>query len=385
MPLLAEMKAQSRQTDIRRIEFAAGKAYKGEMISSTGKKWRLLRQWASRYPMWCAWQVTYRCNYRCSFCHYWRDPMGEAPEQTLEQFDIGSRKLAKLGTMFVSLAGGEPLLRPDVVDVARLVARYHVAFLTTNGWEMTPDLARDLYRAKLWGVSISLDYADPAKHDRRRGKPGAFDRAIRALEYLRAGTRWAWQRVNVMTVLMEDNLDQVEPLLKLAAEYGAYLMIQPYGVRKTGNRRYAHAEGEVSAHMLDLKRRYPNFLSHPVFLGKFDQALNGGVPGCKAGRAFFNIDSTGDIAICVEERARPVANLFRDHEQIIVRRLREGARDNTCTDCWYNCRGEVEMLMRPWTLALSLPTLFFDRGRPPETGAPNRLLGDSGRSSRATS
>ncbi len=98
--------------------------------------------------------------------------MGQAPEQTLEQFDIGSKKLAKLGTVFVSLAGGEPLLRPDVVEIARLVSRYHVTFLTTNGWDMTPELARDLYRAKLWGVSISLDYADPARHDRRRGKPG---------------------------------------------------------------------------------------------------------------------------------------------------------------------------------------------------------------------
>ncbi len=341
------------------------------MISSTGKKWRLLRQWVGRYPMWCAWQVTYRCNFRCGFCPYWRDPMGQAPEQTLEQFDIGSRKLAKLGTLFVSLAGGEPLLRNDIVDVARIVSRQHVAFMTTNGYEMTPDLARDLYKAKLWGVSVSIDYADASTHDRRRGTPGAFERAVQALEYLRRGTRWEWQRVNLMMVLMHDNLDQVEPLLKLAAEYGAYLMIQPYGVRKTGSRHFVHSDGPVAPVLLDLKRRYPNFLSHPVFLGRFDEALNGGVPGCQAGRAFFNIDSTGDIAICVERKGQPVANLFRDHEQVIVRRLKAGARENTCKDCWYNCRGEVEMLMRPWTLALSLPTLFLDRGKPPETQSGN--------------
>jgi MoaA/NifB/PqqE/SkfB family radical SAM enzyme len=170
-----------------------------------------------------------------------------------------------------------------------------------------------------------------------------------------------------MTVLMHDNLDQIEPLLKLAAEHGAYLMIQPYSFRKTGSRRFIHTDGAVAPYLLDLKRRYRNFLSHPTFLGKFDQALNGGVPDCKAGRAFFNIDSTGDIAICVEQRDRPVANLFREHEQVIVRRLKERASCNRCTDCWYNCRGEVEMLMRPWTLALSLPTLFFDRGRPTDS------------------
>lgn len=333
------------------------------MISSTGKKWRLVRQYVARNPMWCAWQVTYRCNFRCGFCHYWRDPMGELPEQTLEQFDVGSRKLAKLGTMFISLAGGEPLLRDDIVEVARIVSRQHVCFMTTNGWGLTPDLARDLFAAKLWGVSVSLDYADPAMHDRRRGMPGAFERAVRALEYFRAARRWPWQRVNVMTVLMHDNLDQIEPLLKLAAEHGAYLMVQPYCYRKTGSRKFSHSNGQVSPHLLDLKRRYGNFLSHPIFLGKFDQALNGGVPGCQAGRAFFNIDSTGEIAICVEQRHRPVANLYRDHEQTIVRRLNDRARRNTCMDCWYNCRGEVEMLYHPVGLMRSLPTLLFDRGR----------------------
>jgi MoaA/NifB/PqqE/SkfB family radical SAM enzyme len=333
------------------------------MISATGKKLRLFRQYAARNPMWCAWQVTYRCNFRCGFCQYWRDPMGDMPEQTLEQFEVGSRKLAKLGTMFISLAGGEPLLRDDIVELARLVCRQHVCFMTTNGWGMTPDLARDLFAAKLWGVSLSLDYADAATHDRRRGMPGAFDQAVRAMDYLRAARRWPWQRVNVMTVLMHDNLDQIEPLLKLSADHGAYLMVQPYCYRKTGSHKFEHNNGQVGPYLLDLKRRYRNFLSHPIFLGKFDQALNGGVPGCQAGRAFFNIDSTGDIAICVEQRHRPVANLFRDHEQTIVRRLRDGARGNRCTDCWYNCRGEVEMLMRPWSLALSLPELLFDRGR----------------------
>jgi hypothetical protein len=74
-------------------------------LSSTVKKLRLARAWTSRYPVWCAWQVTYRCNYYCGFCQYWRDPMGELPEQTVEQFEEGSRKLASYGSLLVSLAG----------------------------------------------------------------------------------------------------------------------------------------------------------------------------------------------------------------------------------------------------------------------------------------
>ena len=87
------------------------------------------------------------------------------------------------------------------------------------------------------------------------------------------------------------------------------------------------------------------------------------MPGCRAGKAFFNIDSTGDVAICVERKASPVANLFRDSIRTILRRLRAAARSNACRGCWYNCRGEIESLYRPMSLACSLPTLLFDRGR----------------------
>ena len=87
--------------------------------------------------------------------------------------------------------------------------------------------------------------------------------------------------------------------------------------------------------------------------------------GCRAGKAFFNIDEKGDVALCVERRDRPVGNLYRDDIRTIERRLRDGARGNTCTDCWYNCRGEVESLYHPVGLVKSLPTFLFDRGRAP--------------------
>lgn len=337
------------------------------------KKIHLARAWAARYPVWCAWQVNYRCNFRCAFCHYWADPMGDRPELSVAEFRAGSRKLAELGALLVSLAGGEPLIRPDIVDVAAAVAEWHFPFITTNGWFSTPELAEELFAAGLWGVSISIDYADAARHDRRRGMPGAFERALAAVEHFSAARRWPWQRVNWMAVLMEDNLDQVEPMLRLARERDAYFMIQPYGVRKTGARRFVHAEtGGVGPYLLELRRRYPNFLSNPYFLARFDAALDGGVPHCRAGRGFFSIDSTGDVAICVEERGRPVANLFRHSARQIVQRLRACRLAEGCRACWYNCRGEIESLYDLWGLVESLPTLLLDRGRPPDAAAAPR-------------
>ncbi len=290
--------------------------------------------------------------------------MGEQPEQTVAQFEAGSRKLASFGSLLVSLAGGEPLLRPDLPDIVRAVGRFHFPFVTTNGWFATRELAKELFGAGLWGVSVSLDYADAKMHDKRRGKPGAFDRAVAALEYFSAARRHKWQRVNLMSVLLHDNIDELEELIKLAARHNAYFMVQPYGDRKTGSTMFRCSNGSVSEKLLSLREKHSNFLSNPYFLENFDRFFNGGVPGCLAGQAFFNIDSVGDIAICVEEREESVANLYADHPRKIVESLWKRSANNKCVDCWYNCRGEVESLYTTRGLFRSLPTLFFDRGNP---------------------
>ena len=334
------------------------------MLSSTDKKLRLMRTYFSGNPMWCAWQVTYRCNFRCKFCHYWAEPLGAKPEPTAAEYAEAAGKLAGLGTLMVSLAGGEPLLRADMPELVEAVGRYHMPFLTTNGWLVTPRLAGDLMEAGLWGASVSIDYADPARHDQRRGKGGAWAQAWRAVEMFSAARLHPWQRVNVLAVLMDDNIDQLEQLIRMAAERDAYFMVQCYGFRKTGTHRYAHNDGPVTQRLLTLRRGFRNFLSNPYYLGRFDQHLHGGIAGCRAGRSFFNIDSTGDIAICVEEKGHPIANLHRDDVRTIRRRLIESARGNTCTDCWYNCRGEIECLYKPGSLLRSLPTFLLDRGRP---------------------
>jgi MoaA/NifB/PqqE/SkfB family radical SAM enzyme len=250
-----------------------------------------------------------------------------------------------------------------VPEIVEAVGRYHFPFLTTNGWLVTAETARDLMRAGLWGASVSIDYADADRHDRRRGMAGAWEQAWRAVELFSEARIHSWQRVNVIAVLMDDNLDDVEPLLRMSAERGAYFMVQPYGQLKTGSAGYAHNNGPVAPRLLDLRRRYRNFLSNPTYLSRFDAYHQGGIPGCRAGRAFFNIDETGDVAVCVERRSQPVGNLFRDDLRDLLARLKADGTGNQCRGCWYNCRGEVESLYHPMGVLQSLPTLLLDRGR----------------------
>ena len=65
-------------------------------ICPAEKKWRLFRAWTGRHPLWCAWQVTYRCNFRCRFCNYWALNASAADEPTVAAYAEGARKLLGL-------------------------------------------------------------------------------------------------------------------------------------------------------------------------------------------------------------------------------------------------------------------------------------------------
>jgi len=336
-------------------------------LSSYRKKVRLMRAFLRGYPVWCTWQVTSRCNFRCDFCDYWRDRTPPEEMMPLEGFRDGAAKLAEFGSLFISLGGGEPLLRPDIVPIVNTLARWHQPFITTNGWLATREIADDLFRAGIWGVSVSLDSADAETHDRYRGRRGAFEHAIAALDAFSRARRYDWQRVNVMCTLTERNLHEIEPLLQLAARYRAYFMVQPYCPLKTGRGRPA-PDRPVGEYLVSLWRRYGNFLNNPHFLSRFDEYFAGGISGCLAGRAFFNIDAQGRIARCVEFSHRPIGRLEECTSKVLSARLRAEYRRNHCKACWYNCRGEMEMLYSPLSFLRSLPTYLFDTGKAPANG-----------------
>ncbi len=119
-----------------------------------------------------------RCNFRCQYCM----PDGDELDYVLQQNLLTRQELLSLlqdvfiplGFRRFRLTGGEPLLRPDVVAIARDIAALPETqdlAMTTNGL-LLPDLAQPLYDAGLQRLNISLDSLDAETFDKIIGNRG---------------------------------------------------------------------------------------------------------------------------------------------------------------------------------------------------------------------
>ncbi|MDJ1173528.1 GTP 3',8-cyclase MoaA [Roseofilum capinflatum] len=119
-----------------------------------------------------------RCNFRCQYCM----PAGEELDYILSQNLLTSEEiLTLLNEVFIPLGftrfrltGGEPLLRPGVVDLVREIAQLPQTqdlAMTTNGF-LLDRLAQDLYDAGLRRINISLDSLEPETFDKIIGNGG---------------------------------------------------------------------------------------------------------------------------------------------------------------------------------------------------------------------
>ncbi|MCP4130258.1 MAG: radical SAM protein [bacterium] len=315
------------------------------MVQDFRKKTRYFSSFFRKKMLHLNLQILYQCNFKCQICDFWKEPYTTMPKLSAAQASIIAQKLKKMGPLIVSIGGGEPLLHNEFLDITRILARDNFPVMISNGWFMTPEKAKEIWEAGFYEVSISLDYASPEKHDARRGKKGAFERAVQALQYLNENRVYPHQRINMITTVTEDNLDDIEPLIQLSKEIGVTYMVSCYSSDR-GTVPRTRENRDVSGLLLDLKKKYRDFVSIRGYLAGFSKAMNteeGNTP-CYAGKHLFNIDCQGDVTLCIDKLDSPAGNILTDDLEVIRAGLLEQYKNNTCGKCWTSCRGPVESL-----------------------------------------
>jgi MoaA/NifB/PqqE/SkfB family radical SAM enzyme len=309
----------------------------------------------ARRPFQVLVQVTNRCNATCSFCDFW--PHGAHPreELTTDDFHALSDELAGIGTFLVSIEGGEPFVRPDLVEIVRAFGRHHVPLLYTNGWFVTEEKVEALFAAGLAQVGVSIDYPDAARHDAKRGLKGGTERAWRAVELFRKHAPHAGRQVHVMTVLMRDNQRDLEALLEQSAAHDVghcLTLLSTLGYRRGKDAPDGVPEVPLAQELLSLWTRHPHLRMFRDYLGSMDAFLQdrSRLPECRAGLQSFNVDHLGNVSPCIEKIDRRFGNVRDEPLAAILARMREGGTARGCQDCWTLCRGFNQSLGRGGTL-----------------------------------
>jgi len=138
---------------------------------------------ASRRPI-VVWNLTRTCNLKCVHCYTDSCAKKYDDELSTEQCKTVLNDLGEFKVPAVLFSGGEPLVRPDVFELAEHArARNLHVVLSTNGTLIDAEKARRLKQLEFSYVGISLDSADPLVHDEFRGAKGAFDRAMRGFRH----------------------------------------------------------------------------------------------------------------------------------------------------------------------------------------------------------
>jgi MoaA/NifB/PqqE/SkfB family radical SAM enzyme len=289
-------------------------------------------------------QLLYDCNFRCGICDFWKEPYLERPRLSLEQVKVVAAKLKELGPHIISIGGGEPFMHPELLPICETLGPDHFLVMITNGWFVTAEKAAALWRTGVYEVSVSVDYADPERHDAQRQTKGAHARALEALRVLHETRVHPRQRVNMISVLMDDNVDDVEQLVELSAEMGISYLVTLYSHGRGTKARRA-GDLALGQRMLDIKRRHREFVALRGYLARFGEAVTDGVGPCRAGKNLWNVDSQGNATLCIDKLDEPVGNVLVDDARTLEARLLEAQRKNDCAGCWTSCRGPIETLM----------------------------------------
>ncbi len=283
-------------------------------------------------PLTITLELTRRCNARCDYCNHWKEQ--KQAEQELADF-VGV--VERFQPFAVTICGGEPFMRKDALEIIAAVKNapgWRYVAIITNGWFLTDDRCDKLLATGLDQINVSLNFPDERQDEDRKIK-GLFKRMSHAIPYLVG----KGANVQLNSIIMNDNLDDVVGIAKLAHQWGASVMYTLYSELPGDNTVHLfpperHARlAEVLAELSELRRTQGNIGNAQWYFDMIPGYVAGDViTGCTAGKETLHVSPGGMVRPCAE--LPPVAH-WREYDHL-------AAEPVTCTRCFQACRGEVQ-------------------------------------------
>jgi len=273
-------------------------------------------------------ELTNHCNLKCRHCYLDKNVSRElSTQEWLEIFDV----LKEYGVEHVTLTGGEPLTRIDIVKIVEKAKKNEFfCAITTNGLLLSDEGARGLKSAGIDFVQVSIEGGEKY-HDKIRGL-GAYKGAIKAIERLDRNKI----KFGTMTTLTKGNFNNIDTIVQ---------DLNNHSVTKISFEKYLYTgknDPDLTLRQDELRTAFSNVkrisINEPMKFLLFNRKKTNSYGGCLAGAYTCAISAHGKIKLCakipIEFGEVSLKNLSTLDKKPIIKKIVEREFDHgNCCSC----------------------------------------------------
>ena len=268
-----------------------------------------------------SWNITRLCNLKCTHCYL---PAGfvdtdEFPHGYYREAELSQAQCFRIideiaeinPNILLILTGGEPLLRPDILEISKYAADTgFLVVMGTNGVLLNNEVVEKMQRHGVTGAGLSIDSIQPTNHDKFRGMEGAWKATMNGVEALKR----AKLDFLVQTSVTQWNYDEIPQIVEFAYQLGAKVL-NLYFLVRTGRGKTVMAlsaaqyekmletmfqlQSDYSGKMLIAAKCAPHY-KRVIYEQQSDSAFLQGYPSgtCPCGIYYCRISPEGELTPC---------------------------------------------------------------------------------------
>ena len=176
----------------------------------------------TKKPFFCNYWLTYRCNSKCEFCHFWRDKtLQKISDAQFENVKKNLDDLKKIGVKFIDFTGGEPLLNkelPQILSYAKKLGFF--VKLSTNGF-LYPSRANELknFTSRIY---FSFDTTSKEEYKKIRGIDG-YNKLIDSIKIAKD----LKENICLLYTATNENIKNIDDIVNFGKENKITIYIHP--------------------------------------------------------------------------------------------------------------------------------------------------------------
>lgn len=213
----------------------------------------------AKSPFIVIWETTQACDLACLHCRATARPYRDRGELTTDEAKTLLDTVRTFGRPLFVLTGGDPLKRPDTVELVRYGSDIGLRMaMTPSGTPlMTTEVLREVRDAGLARLAVSLDGSTAEIHDRFRGVNGSYEWTVRMIR----AARTLGLTTQINTTISRHNIHDVDALIALMRDMGVSLwsvfFIVPTGRARAQDLATADEFESVFHRLYDLSKTAP--------------------------------------------------------------------------------------------------------------------------------